>query len=179
MRGHGRHGFDDSDDISSQQRAAIVADAPHRRRSETLQQQRRAEPGRGVEHRRGQHAGQGRDAAAQEERPARQPVGIDAAQQRRVAVLGHRQHCLAAARAVKGFDAQYQQSGASYSPQILAGKTQEEIAAALADPKSPIAQAIVGSANVLTAAICATTDQQPAAVCTSSGVKAGAAKLGS
>ena len=28
------------------------------------------------------------------------------------------------------FDAQYQQSGASYSPQILAGKTQEEIAAA-------------------------------------------------
>ena len=77
------------------------------------------------------------------------------------------------------FDAQYQQSGASYSPQILAGKTQEEIAAALADPKSPISQAIVGSANVLTATICATTDQQPANVCTSPGVKAGAAKLGS
>ena len=77
------------------------------------------------------------------------------------------------------FDAQYQQSGASYSPQILAGMTQEEIAAALADPKNPISQAIVGSANVLTAAICATTNQQPANVCNSSGVRAGAAKLGS
>jgi hypothetical protein len=77
------------------------------------------------------------------------------------------------------FDEQYLQSGASYSPAVLEGKTQEQIAAALADPQSPIAQAIVGSANVLTAAICATTKQQPADVCTSSGVKAGAAKLGS
>ncbi len=77
------------------------------------------------------------------------------------------------------FDGQYIQSGASYSPSVIAGKTQAEIAAALSDPKSPISQAIVGAANVLTAAICATTDQQPANVCTSSGVKAGAAKLGS
>jgi hypothetical protein len=77
------------------------------------------------------------------------------------------------------FDRQYTQSGASYSPQILAGKTQQQIAAALADPNDPLSQAIVGSANVLTAAICATTNQQPSEVCTSAGVKAGAAKLGS
>jgi hypothetical protein len=77
------------------------------------------------------------------------------------------------------FDSQYTQSGASYSPQILAGKTQQQIAAALADPNDPLSQAIVGSANVLTAAICATTNQQPSEVCTSAGVKAGAAKLGS
>jgi hypothetical protein len=77
------------------------------------------------------------------------------------------------------FDAQYIQLGASYAPNILVGKTQEQIASALVDPTNPISQAIVGSANVLTAAICATTDQKPANVCTSSGVQAGAAKLGS
>ena len=49
----------------------------------------------------------------------------------------------------------------------------------LVGPEEPDRQAIVGAANVLTAAICATTNQQPANVCTSSGVKAGAAKLGS
>ena len=91
----------------------------------------------------------------------------------------HRAEPVAATIPFISFDGQYLQSGASYSPQILAGKTQEEIAAALADPTNPISQAIVGSANVLTAAICATTNQQPADVCTSSGVKAGAAKLGS
>ena len=77
------------------------------------------------------------------------------------------------------FDGKYIQLGASYDPTILLGKTQSQIAAALANPTDPISQAVVGAANVLTAAICATTDQQPANVCTSSGVKAGAAKLGS
>ena len=39
-------------------------------------------------------------------------------------------------------------------------------------------QAIVGAANELTAASCATTDQRPASVCRSSGVRAGAVRLG-
>jgi Domain of unknown function (DUF929) len=69
-------------------------------------------------------------------------------------------------------------SGASYDPQVLQGKTQEQIAQALSDPTSAIAKAVDGSANVITAALCQLTKDQPAAVCTSAGVKAGAAKLG-
>ncbi|HUE07280.1 MAG TPA: DUF929 family protein, partial [Acidimicrobiales bacterium] len=37
--------------------------------------------------------------------------------------------------------------GASYSPQVLAGLSQAQIAAQLANPKSPVAQAIDGTAN--------------------------------
>lgn len=69
-------------------------------------------------------------------------------------------------------------SGATYSPEILAGKTQTEIANALKDPSSPIARAIDASANLYTAALCQTTGNQPTNVCTSSGVTAAAAKLG-
>lgn len=69
-------------------------------------------------------------------------------------------------------------AGATYTPEILAGKTQTEIANALKDPGNPIAKAIDGSANVYTAAICAMTNNQPAAVCSTDVVKAAAGKLG-
>jgi hypothetical protein len=68
-------------------------------------------------------------------------------------------------------------SGASYSPQVLQGKTHEEIGAALNDPSSDVAQAVDGAANVITAAICATTKNQPTAVCSSAGVQAAAKQL--
>jgi hypothetical protein len=68
--------------------------------------------------------------------------------------------------------------GASYDPAVLAGKSQLQIATALSDPGSKIAQAVVGSANLLTATLCTLTSQQPAAVCTSSGVRAAATRLG-
>jgi hypothetical protein len=71
----------------------------------------------------------------------------------------------------------YTISGASYNPQVLAGLTQEQIAADLSNPDSPVAKGAVGTANVITAAICATTGGQPSAVCTSPGVVAGQAKL--
>jgi len=60
---------------------------------------------------------------------------------------------------------QYMVSGASYDVGTLRGMTQDPIAAALADPNSPQAQAILGSANVLTAAICSATGNAPANVC--------------
>jgi Domain of unknown function (DUF929) len=60
---------------------------------------------------------------------------------------------------------QYVVSGASYDVGTLRGMTQEQVAAALADPNSPQAQAILGSANVLTAAICSATGNTPANVC--------------
>jgi hypothetical protein len=68
-------------------------------------------------------------------------------------------------------------SGASYSPQLLQGKTHQQVATALADPTSDIAKAADGTANVITAAICASTSNNPAAVCGSAGVRAGAKRL--
>jgi hypothetical protein len=58
-------------------------------------------------------------------------------------------------------------SGASYSPQLLAGKTAEQLATALSDPSSPIAQAVDGTANAFTTLICQLTNNQPGSVCTS------------
>jgi hypothetical protein len=69
-------------------------------------------------------------------------------------------------------------SGASISPQLLAGKSASDIATALSDPSSPIAQAVNGSANAFTAAICQVTGGQPGAVCTSPAVTAYQGKLG-
>ena len=69
-------------------------------------------------------------------------------------------------------------SGASYDPQVLQGKSQAQIAAALSDPNSAIAKAIDGTANLITAAVCQLTNGQPAAVCHSSGVTTAAAALG-
>jgi thiol-disulfide isomerase/thioredoxin len=68
-------------------------------------------------------------------------------------------------------------SGASYSPGVLAGQTWDQIASGLSDPSNPATQAIVTTANYMSAAICASTDHAPASVCTSSGVKAAAKAL--
>jgi thiol-disulfide isomerase/thioredoxin len=69
--------------------------------------------------------------------------------------------------------------GASYNPGVLQHKTQRQIAAALSHPSSPIAKAVDGTANLITAALCKTTGGKPGAVCGSAGVTAAAAKLGS
>jgi Domain of unknown function (DUF929) len=50
-------------------------------------------------------------------------------------------------------------------PTVLAGKTWAQVATALHDPSSPIAQAEDGAANYITAAICKITKNQPASVC--------------
>jgi DNA-directed RNA polymerase specialized sigma24 family protein len=55
--------------------------------------------------------------------------------------------------------------GDAVSPALLAGKSALDIAKAIADPSSPISQAVVAEANQLTAAICEVTQQQPASVC--------------
>jgi thiol-disulfide isomerase/thioredoxin len=61
-------------------------------------------------------------------------------------------------------------SGASYDPTILQGMTQDQIAANLTNPKNPVTQAILGTANVLTADICKVTKNQPSNVCSSPAV---------
>ncbi len=75
------------------------------------------------------------------------------------------------------FGGQLVQSGASVDPGIFAGKSQDEIAKAVADPATEISKAVLGSANVLTARLCQLTQDQPEAVCSTSGVAAAAATL--
>jgi thiol-disulfide isomerase/thioredoxin len=60
----------------------------------------------------------------------------------------------------------YMISGASYSYTVLQGHTWSQIAAALHDPATAIAQGADGTANYLTAAICKLTGNQPASACT-------------
>jgi thiol-disulfide isomerase/thioredoxin len=54
----------------------------------------------------------------------------------------------------------------SYSPDTLSGMTWSQVATALTNSDSAEAQAIIGSANQLTAAICSVTSNQPSTVCT-------------
>lgn len=55
--------------------------------------------------------------------------------------------------------------GASFSPLVLKQLTWSQIAAALRDPASLAGQAILGTANYITAAICQLTGDQPARAC--------------
>jgi thiol-disulfide isomerase/thioredoxin len=56
---------------------------------------------------------------------------------------------------------------APWGPQLLAGKTWAQVAAAMSQPDSAIGKAAIGNANYLTAAICKITGNQPASACTS------------
>ena len=67
--------------------------------------------------------------------------------------------------------------GTAYDPLKLAGLTRDEIAAGLTDPTNPATQAIVATANYISAGLCATTHGAPSSVCTSSGVMAAATAL--
>jgi thiol-disulfide isomerase/thioredoxin len=77
-------------------------------------------------------------------------------------------------------DGKYIVSGAQYLPSVLGttstqdpthfGLIWSQIGNALKDPTSPVAQAIIGSANHITAAICSVTNDQPATVCKSKSV---------
>jgi hypothetical protein len=61
-------------------------------------------------------------------------------------------------------------SGSAYSPAVLDGLTQDQIAGDLANPAAPLTQAVVTAANEITATICAVDGQKPGAVCQSRGV---------
>jgi hypothetical protein len=64
------------------------------------------------------------------------------------------------------FGNKYLITGSSYTPQVLSGHTWAQVAAALKNPSSQIAQAVDGTANYITAAICKITNNQPASACT-------------
>ena len=69
-------------------------------------------------------------------------------------------------------------STSGFSPAVLAKQSQGAVAAGLTQPTDPVTQAIVATANQLTAGICAATAQQPVAVCSSKGVREAAVSLG-
>lgn len=66
----------------------------------------------------------------------------------------------------------------NYAPNYLQGFTRDQIAAGLNNAKNPITQAIVASANMLSAAICSIDGGQPSKVCASKGVQAAAKYIG-
>ncbi len=69
-------------------------------------------------------------------------------------------------------------AGGEFSPSVLQELNVNEIATGLTDPKDPATQAIVASANYLSALICRADGELPARVCTSSGVTKAATALG-
>jgi len=62
--------------------------------------------------------------------------------------------------------------GPIYDAAVLQGKSWSQIAAALKDPTSPIAQGVDGAANYITGAICKMTNNQPSDVCSTPAVQA-------
>jgi hypothetical protein len=64
------------------------------------------------------------------------------------------------------FGNKYMIAGASYSNSVLSGLSWSQIASDLSNPGSPVAKAIDGTANYITAAICSMTGNQPASACT-------------
>lgn len=71
----------------------------------------------------------------------------------------------------------YTASGAGFQPDLLQGHSWTQIADSMRDPSSPIARAVIGNANFLTAAICRSLDSQPP-VCATPGVTQAAAQIG-
>jgi hypothetical protein len=71
----------------------------------------------------------------------------------------------------------YELSGSSFTPAVLDGLSQDQIAGDLAYPTSPLTQAVVSSANEITASICAVDGDRPDAVCETRGVLAADQKL--
>ena len=62
--------------------------------------------------------------------------------------------------------------GPIFDAGVLQGKTWSQIAAAMHDPTSPVAQGVLGAANYITGAICKMTNNQPSDVCSSAAVQA-------
>jgi hypothetical protein len=64
------------------------------------------------------------------------------------------------------------QAGASYSPELLADHTHQQVLDAIRDPNSQVGRAVIGSANAMTALLCKITGNQPGEVCSSTAAQA-------
>jgi hypothetical protein len=68
-------------------------------------------------------------------------------------------------------------NSAAFTPGVLMGLTQDQIAGDLSSPLSPLTQAVISAANEITATICSVDGQNPLSVCESRGVLAADAVL--
>lgn len=68
-------------------------------------------------------------------------------------------------------------NAAGFNPAVLRGASQARIVSAMSRVASPIARAVDGAANLITAAICTTTAQIPRTVCRSRGIRAARSRL--
>jgi hypothetical protein len=68
-------------------------------------------------------------------------------------------------------------STSGFSPAVIDGHSQSAIAQDLSQPHNPVGQAIVASANFLTAGVCRADGDRPSTVCDSSGVQLAAHSL--
>ena len=68
-------------------------------------------------------------------------------------------------------------SGPLYLPTMLKGLTWAQVASKLKNPSDPVAQAVDGAANYVTASICKMTGDKPGSVCTAAPIKTIEAKL--
>jgi hypothetical protein len=64
------------------------------------------------------------------------------------------------------FGNRYMIVGASYNPSLLSGLSWTQIASDLRNPSSPVAMAVLGTANYMTAALCQMTNDHPVSACT-------------
>ncbi len=65
----------------------------------------------------------------------------------------------------------YVSAGSYYQPDILVGKSYQDIADQIKDPNTDLSRAVLGSANYLTAGICQLTNDQPANVCNDTAIQ--------
>jgi thiol-disulfide isomerase/thioredoxin len=63
------------------------------------------------------------------------------------------------------FGGQYLISGSTYSPTVLQGLSQDQIASDLKDTSSPVYKGVMGTANTIIATICRITNNQPSDIC--------------
>jgi thiol-disulfide isomerase/thioredoxin len=68
-------------------------------------------------------------------------------------------------------------TGPLYLPTMLKGLTWSQVASKLKNPSDPVAQAVDGAANYVTASICKMTGDKPGSVCTAAPIKTIEAKL--
>ncbi len=76
------------------------------------------------------------------------------------------------------FGGKYIISGSTYKPDVLQGKSLDQIASALSDTNSDISKGAIGSANMITATICKLTNNQPSNVCGTSVIQGIEQQLG-
>jgi len=106
-------------------------------------------------------------STVESETRTRQPLETPTAAQQKLVATYDKPPYVSRAGAIPLLDLgnQYLLAGGAYTPALLAGLTWQQVSAAIVNPGTPQAQAVIGNANYITAAICRLTGDQPADTC--------------